>query len=54
MFTEMQSFGDIYTRDRTGQHFCSPAHLELTRNRPARPVYAKPQLIFWPEPARGP
>ena len=32
----------------TGQHFCSPARPEVTRNRPAQTVYAKPQIIFWP------
>jgi len=42
-----------HTRDDTGQHFCSPAHPELTRNCPAQPVYAKLQLIFWPGPAHG-
>jgi len=25
-----------HSRDGTGQHFCSPARPELTRNRPAR------------------
>jgi len=35
-------------RDGTGQHFCSPAHPEVTSNRPARTVYAKPQIIFRP------
>jgi len=38
----------ILIRDGTGQHFCSPARPELTRNCPAWPIYAKPQLIFWP------
>jgi len=36
----------VATRDGTGQHFCSPARPELTKNRPAQPVYAKLQLIF--------
>jgi len=40
----------IYNRDGTGQHFCSPARPELTRNRPAQTVYSKLQLIFWPGP----
>jgi len=44
----------LHCRDDTGQHFCSPTHPELTRNRPARPVYIKLQLIFWPGPARDP
>jgi len=26
----------VYSRDGTGQNFCSPARPELTRNRPAR------------------
>jgi len=37
-------------RDGTGQHFCSPAGPELTKNRQTRPVYAKSQIIFWPGP----
>jgi len=40
-------------RDGTGQHFCSPTLPELTRSRPGQPVCAKPQLIFWPGPARN-
>jgi len=43
----------LQARDGTGQHFCSPAHPEVTRNCPARTAYAKPQIIFWPEPARN-
>jgi len=38
----------ILIRDGTGQHFCSPARPEVTRNRPAQTVYAKPQIIFRP------
>jgi len=38
----------IQSRDGTGQHFCSPARPEVTRNHPARTVYAKPQIIFRP------
>jgi len=37
-------------KDGTGQHFCSPARPELTRNRLGQPVYCKLQLIFWPGP----
>jgi len=37
-----------HARDGTGQHFCSPAHPDLTRNRLAQPVYGKLQLIFRP------
>jgi len=40
----------VGTKDGTGQHFCSPARPEVTRNHPARTVYAKPQIIFWPGP----
>jgi len=29
-------FNNIQGRDDTGQHLCSPAHPELTKNRPAR------------------
>jgi len=36
------------SRDGTGQHFCSLARAELTRNRPSQLLYAKLQLIFWP------
>jgi len=42
------------SRDGTGQHFCSPVHREVTRNRLARTVYVKPRIIFQPGPARGP
>jgi len=52
--TLTRSGSDIWFRDGTGQHFCTPARQELTRNRLARPVYAKLPLIFWPGPARGP
>jgi len=45
---------NVYVRDGMGQHFWSPARPEVTRNRSARPVYAKPQIIFWPGAARGP
>jgi len=30
------------------------ARLEVTKNRPARPVYTKPQIIVRPGLARGP
>jgi len=38
----------VDSRDGTGQHFCSPAHPEVTTNRPAWTVYAKPQIISGP------
>jgi len=40
-------------RDGTRQHFCCPARPEVTRNHSARTVYAQPQIIFQPWPARG-
>jgi len=47
-----QRYPEPSSRDGTGQQFCSPARLELTRNCLA--VYAKLQHIFWPGPARCP
>jgi len=46
-------FYSVYTRDSTGQHFCSPACPDLKRNRLAQPVYDKLQLFFRPGPARS-
>jgi len=40
----------VSVRDGTGQQFCNPARLEITRNCLARPVYAKLQHIFWTGP----
>jgi len=44
----------ITARDGTGQDFCSPARLEVTRNSLDRTVHAKPQNIFQAGPARDP
>jgi len=46
LFAKFGFLFDVQTRGGTGQHFCSPARPELTRNCPAQPVYAQLQLIF--------
>jgi len=41
--------GNSWGRDGTGQHFCSPAHPELTWNCPDRPVLPNCNIFSGPD-----